>query len=185
MFSVAALSLPLVSALLAPALWSWRPGWKAVSIGQGALLLVVGAWGLIAGSGAVLAATLGLSVAFALFALGLHLAAGQVVSGLVVLALNATLFLAPTAVGDALAHGGSEKAQARLDLLLQVNPWTSLAGREFKIDLLRDLESMYRTGVADNVAARPPAWPGLAAAYVTVGLILGAAAIATRRKRAT
>ena len=180
-FAVPALCLPAAAGFLAPALWAWKPGWKPALVGHAALLVVMVAWGLIAGaSGSILLALAGLSTAFALFALGLHLVSGQVVSGLIVIALNSTLFFTPPVV---LQARETDVAQARLDALLSVNPWTSIAGRELGIDLLRDLKSMYRTGVADYVTARPPAWPGLAAGFALGGIFLGGAAFAVRRMR--
>lgn len=181
-FRIAALALPAAAAFLAPALVAWRPGWKAPAMGHAALVAAVLAWGVIAGaSGGALLAVAGLSTGFALFALGLHLAAGQVVSGLVVVFLGATLFLAPPAVNDAI--GRKDVAQSRLDFLLSINPWAPLAARTFDLDLLRDFPSMYRTHMADYVEARPPTWIDVAAWYATGGVLLGAAALGARRSR--
>ncbi len=183
-FRIAALALPAAAAFLAPALVAWRPGWKAPAMGHAALVAVVFMWGVIAGaSGGALLSVAGLSTGFALFALGLHLAAGQVVSGLVVVFLGATLFLAPPAVNDAI--GRRDLAQSRLDFLLSISPWAPLAARTFDLDLLRDFPSMYRTHMADYVEARPPAWGGVAAGYAAGGLFLGAAGIVARRLRLT
>jgi len=182
-FRIAALALPAAAAFLAPALWAWRPGWKAATLGHAALLATVLLWGLLAGAPrpSLVAVTV-LSTAFALFALGLHLAAGQVVSGLVVVLIGSTLFLAPPVVMEA-QGGGRHVAQSRLEFLLSVNPWCVLAAGSFDIDLLRDLPSMYRTNVADYVDARPPAWGGVSAAYAAGGVLLGAAAMGARRLR--
>src|SRR5688572_6121827 len=114
-FRIAALALPAATAFLAPALWAWRPGWKPTTVGVLGLVGFVLVWGLIAGApGAALAAAV-MSVAFAAFALGLHLAAGQVVSGLTVVLLCSTLFLAPAVVGDAVKR--DRPAQPRADFL--------------------------------------------------------------------
>jgi hypothetical protein len=183
-FRIAALALPAVAAFLAPALSAWRPGWKAPSIGHGALLVVFLLWGVFAGaSGSVLLAAASLATGFALFALGLHLAAGQVVSGLVVVLIGSTLFLAPPVVGEAVDRNNRHDAQSRLDFMLSVNPWAVLAAGPFKLDLLRDLPSMYRTHMADYVEARPPEWAGVAVGYAVGGVVLGAAALGARRLR--
>ena len=183
-FRIAALALPAVAAFLAPALVAWRPGWKAPAIGHAALLAIVLAWGLAAGAaGSSLVAVVALSTAFALFALGLHLAAGQLVSGFAVVLIGSTLFLAPSVVNDAVDRKQRDVAQARLDFMLSVNPWAILAAGPFEIDLLRDFPSMYRTHLADYVEARPPAWGGVAASYAAGGLILGAASFGARRLR--
>ena len=183
-FRIAAMALPAAAAFLAPALWAWRPGPKAVAAGHGALLSVFLLWGLVAGApGGALAAAAAISTAFALFALGLHLAAGQVVSGVVIVLLSSTLFLAPSVVKDAIARDRKELAQSRFDALISVNPWAVVAAGPFGLDLLRDLPSMYRTNVADWVEARPPAWGGVAAGYAVGGFVLGAAALGARRLR--
>lgn len=184
-FRVAALLLPAAGAFLAPALWSWRPGWKAAAIGHAALLAIVATWGLAAGGpGSAILAAAAMSTAFTLFALGLHLAVGQVLSGWIVIALNATLFLAPSLVRDAVERNESHLAQARVDNLLAVNPWAVLAAGPFKLDLFRDLPSMYRSShAADYADARPPAWPGVAGGYALGGALLIGAVIAARRWR--
>lgn len=183
-FRIAALALPAAAAFLAPALWSWRPGWKAATLGHAALFAVILLWGLVAGaSGAALLAVGVMFTAFALFALGLHLAAGQVVSGFAVVLVSATLFVAPSVVEDSVNRGQRDLAQSRLDAMLSVNPWCVLAAGPFKLDLLRDLNSMYRTGVADYVEARPPAWGGVAAGYAAGGILLGAVSLWARRLR--
>jgi hypothetical protein len=182
-FRIVALTLPAAAAFLAPALWAWRPRWKAVTIGHAALLLILVLWGLAGGaSAAALLAVAAMSTAFAMFALGLHLAAGQAVSGLMVVALSGTLFIAPQIVRTAVDRNKSSLAQSRLDELLAVNPWAVLAAGPFQLDLLRDFPSMYRSShMADYVDARPPAWPGVAAGYAFGGLVLGAAALGGRR----
>jgi hypothetical protein len=183
-FRIAALALPAAAAFLAPALWAWRSGWKTATLGHAALLAVFLLWGLLGGaSGAALLAVAAMSTAFALFALGLHLAAGQLVSGFAVVLVSATLFLAPSVVEDSVSRGQRDLAQSRLNAMLSVNPWCVLAAGPFKLDLLRDLHSMYRSGVADYVEARPPAWGGVAAGYAAAGILLGAAALGVRRLR--
>lgn len=182
-FRIAALALPAAAAFLAPALWRWRACWKEPAIGHAALLVIVLAWGVIAGAPASsLFAVAAISTGFALFASGLHLAAGQVVSGVAVVLLGATLFLAPAVVRDSIDRRSPELAQSRLDFMLSVNPWAVLAAGTFDIDLLR-VQSMYRTHMADYVEARPPAWPGVATGYALGGVLLGTAAIAVRKLR--
>lgn len=183
-FRIAAFALPAAAAFLAPALWAWRPGWRAATFGVLGLVAFVLAWGVIAGAagGALLATSL-LSLAFAVFALGLHLAAGQVVSGLAVAALCSTLFLAPQVVVHAVGQGDPGVAQSRMDFMMSVNPWAALASGPFHVDLLRDYPSVYRTHLADYVEARPPGWGGLAAGYLFGGLMLGGATLAARRMR--
>jgi hypothetical protein len=181
-FRIAALALPAASAFLAPALWTWRPGWKAATLGHAALLAVVIVCGVLAGAPrpALLAASV-LSTAFAFFALGLHLAAGQVVSGLAVVLLCSTLFLAPSVIDDAVSRGRRRDLEWTTCFF---NPWASLAARPFERDLLREPGgAMYRTGVADYVSARPPSWGGMAAGYAAGGLLLAAAAVGVRRLR--
>ena len=184
-FRIAALALPAAVAFLAPALWAWRPGWKPAAIGAAGLVAVVTAWGLLAGApGAALLATAVLSLAFGLFGLGLYFVAGQVVSGLVVVLLCATLFFTPQAVDDAVTRGPKGAAQERVDFLVSINPWTVLAVGPFQIDLFRDFQSMYRSHVADYAEARPSAWGGVAAGYAIGGLaLIGAAALGRRLRR--
>ena len=182
-FRIAALALPAASAFLASALWAWKPNWKIAVIGVANLVVIVFLWGLLAGAPmGVLFAVVNLSLSFAFFALGLSMAAGQVVSGLAVVLLCSTLFLAPPVVLDAVRGGGSH-AQSRFDTLISLNPWAVLAAGSFNDDLLRDFPTMYRTQVADYVEARPPAWGGVAGGYTLAGLILGAAAWGARRLR--
>lgn len=183
-YRIAALCLPAAAAFLAPALWAWRPGWKAATAGHAALLLVATTWGLIAGaSGAAMVAVPVVATAFAGFALGLHLAAGQVVSGLAVTLLCSTLFLAPPFVDDAANRNRSDLAQSRFDTLISVNPWAAIAASVFSLDILRDFQSIYRTHMADYVTARPPSWAALSAGYALAGIILGAASMGARRIR--
>src|SRR5688572_2353326 len=185
-FRVAALLLPAAAAFLAPALWKWRPGWKAATLGHGALLALVLAWGLAAGASlSILAPVLAVATAFAGFALGLHLAAGQVASGLAVIALCSTLFLAPPVVAHAVEAKQVGEAQERLNTMLSVNPWAVLAADVFGIDLLRDLPSMYRSShaMADFVEARPPSWGGVAAGFAAAGLFFAGVSVAAARLR--
>ena len=185
-FRLAALLFPVAAAFLAPALWAWRPGWKAAGIGHAALLVVILAWGLLAGAPlSALVAILTLGTAFAAFALGLHLAAGQLASGLVVVALCSTLFLAPPVVEQAVDGGQVGNAQERLDTLLSVNPWVVLAAGVFHIDLLRDFSAMYRSSshLADFVQARPPSWGGVAAGYAGGGVFFFLVSLASARLR--
>src|SRR5262245_8304143 len=186
-YRIAALCLPAAAAFLAPALWAWRPGWKAATAGHAALLVLATTWGLVAGaSGSALVAVPAVATAFAGFALALHHAAGQVVSGFAVILLSSTLFLAPSIVGDATSRNRRDLAQSRLDSLLDVNPWAALAGGVFKLDLMRDgLPSMYRTHMADYVDAHPPSWGSLSAGYALAGIVLGAASWGARRIRRT
>ena len=182
-FRIAALALPAAAAFLAPALWKWRSCWKEPAIGHAALLAVVLAWGAIAGAPASsLLAVAALATGFALFASGLYLAAGQVASGLSVVLLGATLFLAPSVVRESADRGRADQAQSRLDFLLAVNPWAVLAAGSFNVDLVR-VPSIYRTHMADYVEARPPGWAGVAAGYAAAGLLLITAAMIARRLR--
>jgi hypothetical protein len=185
-FRIAAFMLPAAAAFLAPALWTWRRDWKPPVTGVAALVGIVFLWGILAGApmGALLAVSL-VSLSFAVFALGLSMVAGQVVSGLVVVLLCSTLFLAPAVVKDAVGRGGPDVAQARMDVMMSLNPWATLASAAFRVDLLRDYPSMYRMQLADYVEARPPGWGGVAAGYAVGGFILGAAALASRRTRGT
>jgi len=181
-FRIAALTLPGAAAFLAPALWAWKQEWKIAGIGIAGLVGFVFLWGILAGApfDTLLAVSV-VSLSFSAFALELSMVAGQVVSGLAVVLLCSTLFLAPTVVEDAVKHG--RPAPPRVDLLLSVNPWASLAGGPFKLDLFRDFKLMYRTQVADYADARPPAWGGVAARYAGGGILLGAAAFGVRRIR--
>lgn len=183
-FRIAALALPAAAAFLASALWVWKPNWKIAVIGVANLVVIVSLWGVLAGAPmATLLAVSVVSLSFALFALGLSMVAGQVVSGLVVVLLCSTLFFAPQAVEDAVARGLKDAPQKRVDLLISINPWTVLAAGPFKKDLLRDFGSMYRAHVADYAEARPPGWGGIALGYTLGGLALGGVALLIRRKR--
>jgi len=183
-FRILAFTLPLASALLAPALLAWRPGWKAASIGHAALCAPVLVAGLVAGAGAgTILGVLLLSTAFALLATGLHLAAGQVASGLVSCLLTATVIVAPQVVEEAMDRNDAAAFRSRIGALVAVNPWAVMAGSLFGLDIFREMPTLYRGHLADYPAPPTPAWPGVATAYALTGVLLGAEAMTARKLR--
>jgi len=178
----AAFLLPFLAALLAPALLEARPGWRAAAIGHGVLLLAVLVIGLAAGASVgTIAAVLLFSTAFAALGAAAHRAAGQVASGLLVVALGSTIFLAGPIVRDALDRGGD--ASARLETLLAVNPYAVLDASVFGRDVLREPVMYRQNHVADYLqTARYPSWGRTAVGYLLAAALLAAVGEWRRRR---
>lgn len=182
-FRIVALALPLAAALLAPALLAWKPGWKAATLGHAALCALVALLGLISGAGmATLLGVVVLASSFALLASGMHLALGQVAAGLVACLLSASVFLAPQAVEDATRKNQLAEIAPRINLCFSVSPWAGMASSLFGMDVLRDFRSLYRAHLADYAGVRIPGWGELATGYAIVGIVVGGASLAVRRR---
>ena len=182
-FRIAALALPLAAALLAPALLAWKPGWKAATLAHAALCALVVLFGLISGAGmAVLLGVVLLASSFTLLATGIHLAMGQVAAGLVACLLAGSVFLAPQGVDDAIQRNQLAAIAPRINLCFSVSPWAGMASSLFGMDVLRDFRSLYRAHLADYADVRIPGWGDLATGYAIVGIIVGGAGLAVRRR---
>lgn len=182
-FYVVAHLAPAAAAFLAPALLEARPGWKAAAFGHGAVLAVLILAGLVAGAGVstVLLCAI-FATAFALLAVGVHLAAGQVASGLVVVLLLAGPAIGAPWAREAIDRG--EDASDRVGLLLTLSPFAvqdaSLLGR----DVLRERVLYSTTHFADYLpTVRYPKWGPVAGTYVAAGLLLGALGLVRRGRR--
>jgi hypothetical protein len=182
-FRIAALALPLAAAFLAPALLAWRPGWKAATIGHAALCAPVILLGLISGAGlATLLGVVVLATAFTLLASGIHLAMGQVAAGVAACLLTASVFFAPQAVDDAIEKKQVAAIPSRINLCFSVSPWAGMASSPLGMDVLHDFRSLYRAHLADYAGVRIPGWTGLAAGYALIGVVVGGAGLALRRR---
>jgi len=182
-FRIAALALPLAAAFLAPALLAWKPGWRAATLGHVALCALVLLLGLIAGAGiATLLGVVVLATSFAILASGIHLAAGQVPAGLAACLISASVFFAPQAVDDAIQKREVAVISSRINFCFSMSPWAAVASSLLGMDVLHDFRSLYRFHLADYADVRMPTWGDLAAAYSILGIVVGGAGLALRRK---
>lgn len=184
--------LPALLALTLPALLTWRleqdrprEAARDGSMAGGLLLLLSLVAGLVAGEPLrlLLGAAL-FSAAFTILAVGFYVflvqlrarpAAAQAASGLLVILLTGSVFLAGSVIGAAPLAAKAGRA----DLLVRVNPYAVMGSDLLGVDVLHG-PALYASHLADYVRGTP-AWPGVAAGYAALGALLAGAGLGFRR----
>ena len=106
--------------------------------------------------------------------------ASQIVAGLVVCFLMATIFIFGPVIRDSADAGATGATIAsRITLAMDVNPFFVMGYSIFDSDLLY-LPVFYRTDLAGFQHGRP-SWPATSAGYATAGVALAALSFALRK----